>query len=237
MSELSAWRARCGALRAEDSAASGFAVWLETIRERQDCVPCVARRSENRVTKCRGFRCRLGTGCPMETGRRGPCARGACSMAARRPRCTNIFLTGLGLQRLAHVCSAPRLGVAQPGRARALGARGRRFESCRPDQFATAAGSGRRRSEGRTSFSSGAASAPPVLRCWRRRCFQLPYVAPVRPSAMSCESLPRARPERGSQRTFILALGLPALRPIAPKHAHGPALGARSKAAVPPRQW
>lgn len=28
----------------------------------------------------------------------------------------------------------PRLGVAQPGRARALGARGRRFESCRPDQ-------------------------------------------------------------------------------------------------------
>ena len=164
-------------------------------------------------------------------------ARGACSMAARRPRCTNIFLTGLGLQRLAHVCSAPRLGVAQPGRARALGARGRRFESCRPDQFATAAGSGRRRSEGRTSFSSGAASVPPVLRCWRRRCFQLPYVAPVRPSAMSCESLPRARPERGSQRTFILALGLPALRPIAPKHAHGPALGARSKAAVPPRQW
>lgn len=201
------------------------------------------------VDSARGARWRLGVAArapgvlrapPVGHKERLSCrssARGACSMAARRPRCTNIFLTGLGLQRLAHVCSAPRLGVAQPGRARALGARGRRFESCRPDQFATAAGSGRRRSEGRTSFSSGAASAPPVLRCWRRRCFQLPYVAPVRPSAMSCESLPRARPERGSQRTFILALGLPALRPIAPKHAHGPALGARSKAAVPPRQW
>lgn len=222
-------------------------------------IACVVLRAEVRtasrnagasgVDSARGARWRLGVAArapgvlrapPVGHKERLSCrssARGACSMAARRPRCTNIFLTGLGLQRLAHVCSAPRLGVAQPGRARALGARGRRFESCRPDQFATAAGSGRRRSEGRTSFSSGAASAPPVLRCWRRRCFQLPYVAPVRPSAMSCESLPRARPERGSQRTFILALGLPALRPIAPKHAHGPALGARSKAAVPPRQW